>query len=77
MHVNVADFSMLGRLTRFLGHFRAQGSALTRNVSSLHGSKDLLQRVILYRHEKILLGREDCRPGPKKTICKTNLMVFH
>ena len=75
MHANVADFTIRGRLTRIFGHFRAQGSALTRNVSSPHGSKNLLQRAILYRHEKILLGREDCRPGPKKTICK-NLMVF-
>ena len=28
----------------------------------------MLQRAILYRHERILLGREDCKPGPKKTI---------
>ena len=76
MHVNVADSSIWGHLTRILGHFRAQGSALTRNVSSLHCSKNLFQRAILYRHERILLGREDCRPGPKKTIYK-NLMVFH
>ena len=76
MHVNVADFMILGRLTSILGPFRAQGSALTRNVSSLHGSKNLLQRAILYRHEKILLGREVCRPGPKKTLCK-HLIVFH
>ena len=76
MHGNVMEFMIRGRLTRILGHFRAQGSALTRNVSSSHGSKNLLQRAILYRHGKILLGREDCRPGPKKTICK-NLMVFH
>ena len=76
IHANVMDFMIRGRLTRILRHFRAQGSALTRNVSSLHRSKNLLQRAILYRHEKILLGREDCRPGPKKTICN-NLMVFH
>ena len=76
MRANVMDFMIRGRLTRILGHFRAQGSALTRNVSSSHGSKNLLQRAILYRHEKILLGREDCRPRPKKTIYK-NLMVFH
>ena len=76
MHANVTDFSIWGRLTRPRGHFRAQGSALTRNVDILHGSKNLLQRGTLYRHEKILLGREDCRPGPKKTIYK-NLMVFH
>ena len=68
MHGHVTDFSIWGRLTRILGHFRAQGSALTRNVSRSHGSKNLLQRAILYRHERILLGREDCRPGPKKTI---------
>ena len=76
MHGHVTDFSIWERLTRILGPFRAQGSALTRNVSRLHGSKNLLQIVILYRHEKILLGREDCRPRPKKTIYK-NLMVFH
>ena len=76
MHGNVVDFMIRGRLTRILGRFRAQGSAVTRNVSSLHGSKNLLQREILYRHERILLGMEDCRPGPKKTVCK-NLMVFH
>ena len=36
----------------------AQGPALTRNVARLgfpSGSKNLLQRGILYRHEKILL----------------------
>ena len=47
---------------------RGSGFALTRNVSSSHGSKNLIQRAILYRHERILLGREDCRPGFKKTI---------
>ena len=73
MHGHVTDFMIRGRLTRILGPFRAQGSALTRNVSSLHGSKNLLQRGILYRHEKILLGREDCRPGPKKTMCKKSV----
>ena len=50
-----ADFMIPGCLTRILGHFRAQGSALTRNVSRLHRSKNLLQRGILYRHEKIIL----------------------
>ena len=76
MHGNVMEFMIRGRLTSILGPFRAQGSALTRNVSSSHGSKNLLQRAILHRHERILLGRGDCRPGPKTTICK-NLMVFH
>ena len=59
------DFCIWGRLTRARGPFRAQGSALTRNVERLHGSKNLLQRGILYRHEKILLRQEDCRPKPK------------
>ena len=76
MHGHVTDFMIRGLLTRILGPFRAQGSELTRDVSSSHCSKNLLQRVILYRHEKILLGRDDCMPGPKKTICK-HLMVFH
>ena len=58
-------------------------SMMRREESASHPSPDaigsapsLLQRAILYRHERILLGREDCRPGPKKTICK-NLVVFH
>ena len=76
MHGNVVDFMIRGRLARILGPFGAQGSALTRNVSRLHGSKNLLQRAILYRHERISLGREDCRPGPKKTIWGKNI-VFH
>ena len=76
MHGNIVDLMILGRLTRILGHFRVQGSALTRNVSSSHGSKNLFQRAILYRHERILLGREDCRPGPKKTIYE-KVAVFH
>ena len=76
MHEHVMEFMIRGRLASFLGQFRAQGSALTRNVSILHGSKNLLQRAILYRHDRILLGREDCRPGPKKTTYN-NLMVFH
>ena len=76
MHGNVMEVTIRGYLTRIFGNFKAQGSALTRNVSRLYGSKNLLQRTILYRHERILLGREDCRPGPKKTICKI-LMVFH
>ena len=61
-------FLHVGTFDETPGTLRALGSALTRNVSSSHGSKILLQRAILYRHERILLGREDCRPGPKKTI---------
>ena len=45
-----------------------QGSALTRNVDIPHGSKNLLQRVILYRHKKYYCVREDCRPRPAETI---------
>ena len=72
MHGIAADFMIRGRLTRILGSFRAQGSALTRNVSSSHGSKNLLQRGM----RGYYWGKEDCRPGPKKSICKS-LMVFH
>ena len=52
---NVADFIIRGRLTREMGRSGAQGSALTRNVARSHGSKNLLQRAILYRHKKIYL----------------------
>ena len=55
MHAIMLDFSIWGHLTRPRGPLRAQGSALTRNVERSHGSKNLLQRGILYRHEKILL----------------------
>ena len=48
MHVNVADYMIRGRLTRILGHFRAQGSALTRNVSSSHGSKNLHEKMTVF-----------------------------
>ena len=47
------DFCIWGRLTRPRGQFRALGTALTRNVARSHGSKNLLQRGIRYRHEKI------------------------
>ena len=53
MHVIMMDFIIWGRLTRPRGPFRAQGFALTRNVARSHGSKNLLQRAILYRHKKI------------------------
>ena len=55
IHATMMDFGIWGRLTRPRGPLRAQGSALTRNVERSHGSKNLLQRGILYRHEKILL----------------------
>ena len=55
MHADVMDFMIWGRLAWPRGRLRAQGSALTRNVARSHGSKNLLQRGILYRHEKMLL----------------------
>ena len=44
-------------------------------LNTTHGSKNLLQRAILYRHEKNYCGREDSRQYTKKTICKHG-MVF-
>ena len=41
---------------------------LDLQFSLINGPKNLLQKAILYRLERILLGREDCRPGPKTTI---------
>ena len=55
MHAIMMDFLIWGRLMRPRGPLRAQGSALTRNVARIHGSKNLLQRGMLYRHEKILV----------------------
>ena len=55
MYAIMMDFMIWGRLTRPRRPFRAQGSALTRNVARSHGSRSLLQRAILYRHEKISL----------------------
>ena len=69
MHANVMDFMIWGRLTRPRGPFRAQGSALTRNVARSHGSKNLLQRVIIYRHKRYYCVKEDCRPRPSESIC--------
>ena len=65
MHAIMLDFGIWGCLTRPRGPFRAQGSALTRNVERSYGSKNLLQRGILYRHETILLrqGRLQVRPA--------------
>ena len=55
VHVIMMDFIIWGRLTMPRGQFGAQGFALTRNVARSHGSKNLLQRAILYRHKKIYL----------------------
>ena len=68
MMTKMTDFMIRGRQTRHRGRFRAQGSALTRNVTRSHGSKNLLQRVILYRHKRYYCVREDCRPRPSETI---------
>ena len=75
LHAIMMDFMIWGHLTRPRGPFRAQGSALTRNVARSHGSKNLLQRVILYRHKRYYRVREDCRPRPTETIC-TFVMVI-
>ena len=44
-----------------------------------HGSKNWLQRAILYRHKELLLGREDWsfRPGETMyTICSFFIDIF-
>ena len=66
MMENLADFMIWGRLTMPRGPFRGQGSALTRNVARSHGSKNLLQRVILYRHEKITQAGKTAGQDPRK-----------
>ena len=63
MHVIMIDVIIWGRLTLPRGPFRAQGSALTRNVARSHGSKNLLQRGILYsmillRHGRLNIARK-------------------
>ena len=69
MHAIMMDFSIGGRLARPRGPFRAQGSALTRNVERSHGSKNLLQRGILYRHEKILLRQGRLHAQTERKQC--------
>ena len=41
-----------------------------------HGSKNLFHRAILYRHEKMICVKEDCRQYPAETMY-TFVMVFH
>ena len=48
-------FWPLGTFDEAPGTVQSPGAALTRNVEISHGSKNLLQRGILNRHEKILL----------------------
>ena len=69
-------FMVRGRLTRFLGLFTSDFGALAHNANIPHGSKNLLQRGILYRHEKILLRQGRLQARPKKTIWG-NVAVFH
>ena len=66
VHAIMMDFLIWGHLTKPRGHFRAQGCALTSNVARSHGSKNLLQRGILYRHEKILLRQERLQAQTKE-----------
>ena len=77
MHAIMMDFGIWGRLTRPRGPFRAQGSALTRNVERSHGSKNLLQRGILYRHEKILLRQGRLQARTQENFFHENVVVFH
>ena len=56
-----------GTFDEHFGTLQSSGVRADAQCFKLHGSKNLLQRAILYRHERILLGREDCRPGPMKT----------
>ena len=65
------DLMILGHLTRPRGPFRARGSALTRNVARLHGSKNLLQRAILYRHNMIYHS-----PGRLQANTRGNYICF-
>ena len=73
--VNVADFIIGGRLTRDNGSPGAQGSALTRNVARSHGSKNLLQRAILYRHKKIYVSKGRLQANKGETICRFGLVI--
>ena len=53
----------------------AQGSALTRNGDVPHGSKNLLQRVILYRHKKIYVGKGRLQANTGETICEFGMVI--
>ena len=61
---------------RINGRPMAQGSALTRNVNIPHGSKNWLQRVILYRHKRYKCVREDCRPYQGETIYAFGMVIW-
>ena len=57
------------------GCSRGQASALTRNVARSHGSKNLLQRAILYRHKKIYVGKGDGGQYQAETIYKFEMVI--
>ena len=47
-----------------------------RAVWTKHGSKNLFQRAILYRHKRYNTAREDCRQDPGEKMC-IFMKVFH
>ena len=55
--------------------FQMPGHALTRNVARSHGSKNLLQRAILYRHKKIYVGKGDGGQYQAETIYKFEMVI--
>ena len=68
--INIKNFSIWRRLR----HQKwAPGSKIAcwRTVlKDSHGSKNLLQRAILYRHKEVLLRREDWSFKPSETMCR-------
>ena len=77
MYAIMTDFMIWGRLTRPRGAFRAQGSALTRNVARSHGSKNLLQRAILYRHKCISVSGKIAGQDQPKLYIKIWWLFVH
>ena len=41
-----------------------------------HGSKNLLQRAILYRHKRYICVREDCGQYPGETMCSFGMVIW-
>ena len=74
--VMLTEFTIRGRFRGSNDLFWAQERVLTHSVESSHGSKNLLQRAILYRHKEILLGRKSSRSKGEKTIYG-KWSVFH
>ena len=63
----MTNFMIRGRQLTPNECFRSIFAVLTHIVETRHGSKNLLQRGILYRHEKILL-----RQGRQQAIYEEN-----